>query len=157
LGKIMTETERSVYMWLLKKYKPDEVKYNYRGSPDFELIDGRRIEVKRIMFGTIFFSKKQWESLDGDVEIIIMGDGSEPIAIIPFSKIKELKSNGKLLELKDKKCRIVVSAEEERLQIRCSRETYNAFRKYAADYKNYEEALRSLLAKAGVLREAIVF
>lgn len=32
-------------------------------------------------------------------------------------------------------------------------DTYRAFRKYATDYRNYEEALRSLLQRAGVLTE----
>lgn len=32
-------------------------------------------------------------------------------------------------------------------------DTYRAFKRYAADYRNYEEALRSLLEKAGVVRE----
>jgi hypothetical protein len=43
------------------------------------------------------------------------------------------------------------------LMIRCNYDTKKAFKKYAADYPNYEEALRSLLARAGVLRESLVF
>jgi hypothetical protein len=37
-----------------------------------------------------------------------------------------------------------------RLVIRCSRETLVAFKRYAADYESYEDALVSLLEKAGV-------
>jgi len=44
-----------------------------------------------------------------------------------------------------------------RLVIRCGDETYRAFKKYAIDYINYEEALRALLNKAGVLPESHVF
>jgi hypothetical protein len=36
------------------------------------------------------------------------------------------------------------------LRIRCSEEVYRAFKRYAADYDSYEEALISLLEKAGV-------
>jgi len=39
---------------------------------------------------------------------------------------------------------------EYRLVIRCSRETLVAFKRYAADYESYEDALVSLLEKAGV-------
>ena len=38
------------------------------------------------------------------------------------------------------------------IRIRCTEETYRAWRRYAADFRNYEEALRSLLDKAGALR-----
>lgn len=37
-----------------------------------------------------------------------------------------------------------------RIVIWCSEEVRRAFRRYAADYRNYEEALVSLLEKAGV-------
>jgi hypothetical protein len=37
-----------------------------------------------------------------------------------------------------------------RLVIRCSRETLVAFKRYAAEFKDYEEALISLLERAGV-------
>lgn len=44
------------------------------------------------------------------------------------------------------------------LYIWCRNEdTYRAFRRYASDYKNYEEALRSLLIKVGALKEAPTF
>jgi len=40
----------------------------------------------------------------------------------------------------------------ERIVIRCTRETAVAFRRYAAEFRNYEEALLSLLARAGAHR-----
>ncbi|MEM3485002.1 MAG: hypothetical protein QXI12_05220 [Candidatus Methanomethyliaceae archaeon] len=43
------------------------------------------------------------------------------------------------------------------IYIWCSESTYRAFRVYAANYKNYEEAMRSLLIKAGVIKEGPVF
>lgn len=43
------------------------------------------------------------------------------------------------------------------IYIWCGEETYRAFRRYAADFRNYEEALRSLLRMAGALPEAPTF
>lgn len=42
------------------------------------------------------------------------------------------------------------SKKPRRIVIWCSEEVYRAFKRYAADYRNYEEALISLLEKAGV-------
>jgi len=44
-----------------------------------------------------------------------------------------------------------VSRERKRevLRIRCTRETLVRFKRYAAHFKNYEEALKSLLNRAG--------
>lgn len=39
------------------------------------------------------------------------------------------------------------------LYITCDDELYWAFRRYAAGFKSYAEALRDLLRRAGVLRE----
>jgi hypothetical protein len=36
------------------------------------------------------------------------------------------------------------------IRIRCCRSTFIAFKKYAAEYKTYEDALLSLLAKVGI-------
>jgi hypothetical protein len=36
------------------------------------------------------------------------------------------------------------------LRIRCARETFIAFKRYAADYRTYEDALLSLLEGAGI-------
>jgi hypothetical protein len=47
----------------------------------------------------------------------------------------------------------MVNRREMKLVIRCSRETYVAFRKYSAEYGCYEDALRSLLEKAGAIKK----
>lgn len=39
------------------------------------------------------------------------------------------------------------------LYVRCREEVKKAFRRYALDYRNYEEALISLLRRAGVWDE----
>lgn len=43
------------------------------------------------------------------------------------------------------------------IYIWCDQELYRTFKRYAADYKNHAEALRSLLIKAGVLKDALTF
>jgi hypothetical protein len=152
----MTQAERMAMEWLLKKYKREDIKYNYNKNPDFELSDGRKIEVKRPAFGTLFFSKKQWDELDDDVEVMIIESGPEPIALVPFSRIKALKMAEKPLDCGGNKYRILVSTEKT-IIIRCTEETWRAFRRYAADYQSYEDALRAFLVKAGFLREGLVF
>jgi hypothetical protein len=44
-----------------------------------------------------------------------------------------------------------------RLVIRCSRETYVAFRKYAAEFRSYEDALVNLLECRGVYVRKFTF
>ncbi|MEM1690500.1 MAG: hypothetical protein QXF05_02935 [Thermofilaceae archaeon] len=43
------------------------------------------------------------------------------------------------------------------LYILCDDELYRAFRRYAADYRSYAEALRELMVRAGVLRRPPAF
>ncbi|MEM4429655.1 MAG: hypothetical protein QXM08_00645 [Thermofilaceae archaeon] len=43
------------------------------------------------------------------------------------------------------------------LYILCDDELYRAFRRYAADYRSYAEALRELMVRAGVLKKPITF
>lgn len=43
------------------------------------------------------------------------------------------------------------------LYILCDEELYRAFRRFAADYESYAEALRELLVRAGVLRRPPAF
>jgi len=46
---------------------------------------------------------------------------------------------------------------DQKIVIRCTSETKKAFRRYAADYPSYEDAIRALLIAAGFLREGMVF
>ena len=48
-------------------------------------------------------------------------------------------------------------AKNRMIYIWCDEELYRACKRYAADYKNYAEALKSLLVKVGFLREAPTF
>jgi hypothetical protein len=155
VGKVLTDSERKALDWLTKKY--GKIMFNYNKSPDFILPDGRGIEVKRPAFNTIYFTAKQWFELSGDTEIMLMGDGSEPIAIVPFSEVKKAYESGKQLKCGGKNYRISVPEKQSILVIRCSEETWRAFRRYAVDYEGYEAALRSLLVKAGLLSESAVF
>ncbi|MEM4976659.1 MAG: hypothetical protein QXT64_04975 [Desulfurococcaceae archaeon] len=43
------------------------------------------------------------------------------------------------------------------LYVVCDEEVYRAFRRFAADYESYGEALRELLIRAGVLRRLPIF
>jgi hypothetical protein len=148
MGKTMTKSERAFYEWLVKKYGSD-VRYNYRESPDFVLPDGRMFEVKYLppRAKTLYFTRKQWEELPNNVEIAVMSDDSEPLCIIPFS---ELKKKGKAV-CGNKEIHVYVPLERtDVLQIRCFPETIIAFKKYAAEFKSYEDALISLLECKGI-------
>jgi len=155
MGKIMTNAERAVYEWLVKSYDPSDILWNYKGSPDFILSDGRTIEVKRSFFGAIYFTSKEWESLNDKTEIFIV-DG-EKILSIPFSEVKKFYYQKKPVLCGGKKYAIRVGAKTERLIISCSGETKKAFLRFASNYKSQEEALRELMVKAGVLSEEKIY
>lgn len=159
VGKVLTDSERKALDWLIKKYGENygKIRFNYNMSPDFILPGGRKIEVKRPAFNTIYFTAKQWFELSGDTEIMLMEDGPEPIAVVPFSEVKKAYESGKQLKCGGKSFRISVSEKKDLIFIRCSEETWRAFRRYAVDYEDYEAALRSLLVKAGLLSESAVF
>jgi hypothetical protein len=156
LGKVMTSAERSVLEWLMKKYPGEEIKYNYNKSPDFVLTDGRKIEVKRPAFGTLYFSKEQWEGLSDDTEIAVVDEKRPEPFLVKFSKIKSLHSLRKPLECNGKKY-IIRVASRSKLIIECSEETKRTFLRYAVDYRSHEDALRALLTRAGILHEGFVF
>jgi hypothetical protein len=156
MGKVLTDSERKALDWLTKKYG-GEIRFNYGKSPDFTLPDGRKIEVKRVVFNTIYFTAKQWSELSEDTEIMLMGDGPEPIATVPFSEVKKAYESGKQLKCGGRSFILSVQEKQSTILIRCSEETLKAFKKYAVDYEDYEAALRSLLARAGALGESFVF
>jgi len=156
LGKVMTSAVRSVLEWLMKKYPGEEIKYNYNKSPDFVLTNGRMIEVKRPSFGTLYFSKEQWEGLSDDTEIAVVDEKRLEPFLVKFSKVKSLFASKKPLECNGKKY-IIRVASRSKLIIECSEETKRTFLKYAVDYRSHEDALRALLTKAGVLHEGRVF
>jgi hypothetical protein len=156
MGKVLTDSERKALDWLTKKYG-GEVRFNYSKSPDFTLSDGHKIEVKRVQFNTIYFTAKQWSELSEDTEIMLMGDDPEPIAIVPFAEVKKAYESGKQLKCGGRSFMISVQEKQCTILIRCSVETLKAFKKYAVDYEDYEAALRSLLARAGAVREGVVF
>jgi len=138
--KVMTLTERLFKEWLLKNgYTDDDIKYNHKSSPDFILSDGRRIEVKRPMRGYIYFTRKQWLSLDDDVEIaIVHEDYPEPIAIVPFREFKEAYRTNRKIECGGKVFGITVDMNTTRIIIRCRPET-----------KKEWEQLKAMLGKDG--------
>lgn len=86
----MNDTEKRAFTWLMKKGYTDVTFYR-SSSPDFVTKSGEKFEVKKIRNNVIWFSPKQIEQLGkmGDVKIIVMDDGTEPIAVFPFSEIKD--------------------------------------------------------------------
>jgi hypothetical protein len=147
MGKAMTKSERVAYEWLVKAYGPG-VKYNYNKSPDFVLPDGSMFEAKYLppRSKILFFTRKQWEELPDNVVIIVVSDKPEPLCTIPFSELKEKRR----AVCGDREVYAYVEPTQDVLRIRCSRETLVAFRRYAAEFRDYEEALISLLERAGV-------
>ncbi|MEM2447843.1 MAG: hypothetical protein QXT14_02695 [Candidatus Bathyarchaeia archaeon] len=155
--KNITLTKRMARDWLIRNgYRKEDIVFNKRSSPDFILSDGRKIEVKRLAGNTIYFTAKQWESLTDDVEVFIMREDSKtPVAIVPFSEVRRaVESGGKVRG----GFNVTVSMSGKvRLEIWLSPSLRRKFKEYASYYRDYEEALKSLLIKAGVLREAPIF
>lgn len=154
--KTMGLTERMAMEWLLKQgYDKKDIVFNKKtSSPDFLLPD-RKIEVKRPVNGTVFFTHGQLEGLEDDVEVFIMDEKKRaPVAIVPFGTIKKALPYG-FFEHGNKRFRVSLLTQTEKLVIRCSTETKKAFRIFIAnnDYKSEEEALRALLRQAGFLKE----
>jgi hypothetical protein len=149
----MTATERIVKEWLVSKgYSESDIVFNRKGSPDFILPDGRRIEVKRPISGCLWFTHKQLSELsDGDEIVIVHESNPNQIFSVKFSEIK----GGRTITIGGKTLKIVV-AMDEKIVIKCSPETRMAFSRFIANnnYKSAEEALRALLKQAGFLREA---
>jgi len=155
--KNITLTERMVKNWLIRKgYRKEDIIFNRRSSPDFYLADGRKIEVKRLVGNTIYFTAKQWESLSDDVEVFIMHESSRnPIAIVPFSEIRKAVETGN--KVRGKFNVTVLRNGKVSLEIWVAPDLKQKFKEYASHYKNDEEALKSLLVKVGFMREAPTF
>ncbi len=160
--KVMTKTEMLFKEWLLRNGYPEEgIRYNRKGSPDFILHDGRKVEVKRPVMGYMYFTRKQWSSLSDDVEVAVMHeDQPEPLAIVPFRKVREAYEKGGILEHGKMRFRVVVEpADKAILMIKCTEQTRQAFRLFyvKGGYKNMEEALIDLLKKANAWPTRMVF
>lgn len=157
MAKNMTITKKIVLEWLVREgYRREDIEFNRYSSPDFILPDGRRIEVKRVAGNTIYFTRKQWENLDDDVEIALVHESSqEPIAVIPFSEVKKAVESGRRII---GRFRVLIQPSSRRVVcIRCDEELYKAFVKFSLDYDSYSEALKDLMIRAGVLKKPPAF
>lgn len=146
MTKVMTKTERLALSWLLRQgYGEGDVKFNWRGSPDFLLADGRRVEVKRLYGDTIIFSEKQLGELADEDEVAVFREGDEePVAVFPFREVKEALRRGGWLRLGDRSLLVRVVGGE-MLRIRCGKQTAARFKRLAARFGNYEDCLLSLM------------
>jgi hypothetical protein len=148
MGKSMTNSERAVYKWLVEKYGPG-VKYNYNRSPDFILPDGKMFEAKYVPSNSnvLFFTKKQWDSLADNVEIVVVDNGLELLCTVKMAELRKLRSEGKLLKCGDRKLIVRVDVGTTNLVIKCSEETAWRFRRFVTEYRfrDYEDALVTLL------------
>lgn len=166
MGKLLTLTKRIVLDYLVKcGYSRDSVVFNRNSSIDFELPDGRFIVVKRLAGNTIYFTPKQWDNLCqyedmvGDVEVFVVREGlSEPVAIIPFSEIRRAVETSSGVA----RCRgfNVVARRPGKsrvLHIWCDEELYRVFKTFASSYRDYADALRELMVRAGVLKRPHTF
>jgi len=113
--KYLTKSERIAFEILKKSYPEGKIHYNPRGSPDFILPD-KRIDVKRVVASTIYFTRKQWEELEDNDEIWIL-NGEEVEAIVPFSEVKKAYESGKGLFCNKKSYRILITEDVLRINI----------------------------------------
>jgi hypothetical protein len=148
MAKHLTITKRMALEFLLRSgYRREDIRFNRRGSPDFILSDGRRVEVKRPVEGRIYFTAKQWRELDDDVEIFILHEGMEEPVSIPFREFREAHSRG-IYRVRGYPFTVV--EESERVVIRCSPETKRELDLLTIRLgaKSYGELLTRLVEKA---------
>jgi hypothetical protein len=145
--KVMTVTKRMALNWLLKSYRREDIRFNRRGSPDFMLSDGRKVEVKRPIGGWIYFTAKQWRQLSDDVEVFIVHEAREEPLIIPFKEFREAAQKG---IFKVRGYPFAIGEESERVVIRCTPELKRQLDllMIRLGAKGYDELLIRLVEKA---------
>ncbi len=81
----MNKTETMAYKWLLKRFKPEEIRFHGHSTPDFTTTNGEQFEVKRIYGKTIWFHTPQLEQLAKmeNTTILCFSDKQDPIALFP--------------------------------------------------------------------------
>jgi len=99
----MTWSETQAYLWLKAQgYK--DITFTTQDSPDFIVEDGKGFEVKLIRANTLFFSTQQFRQLrefSNELEVLVFEEkNSQPIMIIPFSKIANGRTTYKNIRIK---------------------------------------------------------
>jgi len=86
----MNDTEQRAYVWLLGQGHTD-ITFHSSTTPDFVTSTGEKFEVKKVRNNVIWFSPGQLEQLrwQKKTKIIVMDGGDEPVAVFPFSEIKD--------------------------------------------------------------------
>lgn len=89
----MNETEKTAYKWLLSKgYKPNEIAYQAKKTPDFICSDNSKFEVKRLYGNVIWFHRKQFNELreSKDIFIVVFDDArTNPVTQFKSNTLKE--------------------------------------------------------------------
>lgn len=90
----LTETEEQARQWLARTWGlwEEEIKFNFRSSPDFELPDGTGYEIKLLKTrnGGFIMGWKQWEKLmkHPNCYIVLWEKGAqEPQHVIPVTSL----------------------------------------------------------------------
>jgi hypothetical protein len=91
----MNKTETKAYNWLLNKgYKPKDIVFQKRNTPDYLTSDRKGYEVKLKYGSSIWFYRNQIDALKSmdDAEILVFDKESEtPFLIIPSKELLENK------------------------------------------------------------------
>lgn len=147
----MAQSERFVKEWLEKKGYTD-IRYNNKGSPDF-FVAGRKIEVKRPVFGVITFTDKQLKELDEDTEIFIVEDKTTDPLIIHFSEILKCIENRQPLKIEKKSFKINIQ-KNTIIRIKVSPQTYEEWLDLCESMKKFGyDAERVLSLSIRLLKE----
>jgi len=148
MGKTMTKSERMVLEWLTRRYGV-AVRYRYNKSPDFILPDGTMFEAKYLApsSNTIYFTRKQWDELHDNVNIVVVGDSPEPLCVVPFGEIKRSVLEGKPFICGGRRLVARIEQDVYVLRIKCRRETAYKLKKFMVenDFDSYDDALSFLL------------
>lgn len=139
--KNLTLSKRIFLEWALEKYG-EGVKFEKRGVVDFTLPTGDRVIVKRPVGKYIYFTRRQWEGLRGSDLVAVVTESSGVLGVVPFRNVASTRvivtEGGKFWVTVEEPGRAV-------LVVRCSRETYERFKKISSMFRSDEDALNYLL------------
>jgi CRISPR/Cas system CMR subunit Cmr4 (Cas7 group RAMP superfamily) len=139
--KNLTVTKRLFLEWARERFG-EGVRFDKRGVVDFILPDGSRVIVKRPIHKYIYFTRRQWNGLRGDDLVAVV---REDVGVLGLVKFKDIEATRRVVVGNHRFIVIVEDANRRVLRIRCSRETYERFKKVSAMFSDDEEALNYLL------------
>ena len=139
--KNLTVTKRLFMEWARERFG-EGVRFEKRGVVDFTLPNGSRVIVKRPVQKYIYFTRRQWNGLRGDDLIAVV---REDVGVIGLVKFRDAEATRRITIGEHKFLIIVEDVEKRVLRIRCTRETYERFKKVSALFGDDEETLSYLL------------